>query len=107
MTQREINRLTDYERDRLLYDAVEKINSALNLHGADSEPLSDLLGPLTEREVEAKLDEIMRPECSCRKNDRYCQDNHLFPPWFMKQAEPAAKEFLKLWKQIARVPVDT
>ena len=107
MTQSEINRMDDYERTRLLKQAVGDINSALNLFGGNSEPLSDLLASLTEQEVEAKLTEIMKPECTCRKGDKHCQENHSFPPWFMKQAQPSAKRFLKLWKQIARVPADT
>lgn len=106
-SQREINRMSSWERDRLLRNLASDLNSALNLFGIDQEPISNLLKPHTEQEIEAILDEIMTPECSCRKGDSSCESNgHGFPPWFIRQAEPAAKAFLQAWKQIARSPAD-
>ena len=106
-TQREINRMSSWERDRYLQDRARNLDSALNLFGVNQEPISNLLEPHTEREIEAILAEIMTPECSCRKGDSSCESaGHGFPPWFIRQAEPAAKAFLQAWKQIARSPAD-
>ncbi len=105
MTQRQINRMSDHERSELLRDLARDINSRLNLFGVDDEPISGLLDPVaTEREIEYRLGEIMRPECSCRKGDSSCQHNHGFPPWFMRLAQPAATAFLRAWRQVDRAP---
>ncbi len=105
-TQREINRMSDYDRRQLLRNCIRELNSQLNLFGIDSEPLDGLLDSLAaEREIEYRLDEIMKPQCSCRKGDSSCESNgHGFPPWFMREAEPAAHRFLKTWRQIAKAP---
>jgi hypothetical protein len=106
-TQREINRMSSWERDRLLQSLASHLDSALNLFGINQEPISNLLEPHTEREIESILDEIMTPECACRKGDSSCESNgHGFPPWFVAQAQPAARAFLKAWKQVAKSPAD-
>jgi hypothetical protein len=106
-TQREINSMSDWERDRALREKAEQLNSSLNLFGVNQEPISNLLEAHTQKEVEALLDELMTPECNCRRGDSSCEaSGHGFPPWFMKNAQPAAREFLKLWKQIAKSPTD-
>lgn len=105
MTQREINRMSEHESRQLLRGIALELDRALNLFGVDSEPISDLLGPLTEREMETKLDEILAPECNCRRGDSRCElAGHGFPPWFCERARPIANRFARTWKQIAKSP---
>lgn len=101
-TQRNINKMSEWERRDAIRDAAKDLDRALKLFGIDESPIAELLASETVGEMESRLDEIMTPECSCRKGDGYCSGNHSFPPWFMRKAKPEARAFSQLWRQIQK-----
>lgn len=98
-TQRQINRMDYHERQQLLHTLAEELNGALNLFGADKSPISDLLAATDDREITRLIHDLLTPTCSCRRG---C--DHDFPPWFVREARPAAMAFLRAWRQVDNAP---
>lgn len=101
-TKRQIDRMSKADRQDLLLNAAKALNSALNLYGVDEPPISDLLESESEMEMEARLGDIMTPECHCRRV-KGADCDHAFPAWFVRRAQAEARAFARVWKQVHRL----
>lgn len=99
MKQSEINAMDSYERRRELANAEDLIYGMLNV--ASPEDIS-LDVCYTIEEVDDALSRLLFPDCSCRRRNSYCETYHSFPKWFVKEVEPYAKAYRRLWLQIEK-----